>query len=374
VYRFEAIAGEVPVELRDSLSRHLSHQLMGETALAWVELMRAGVPGQELHLYRITQGHRLIGIAIVSVVRGLDTRPYLWRPIGRVVNRLFRRDVGFLELPLLNLPGLLTVEGIDSRKRGEILDGLRRELAETLALDALLIKVDGSIRVGDAASDRGGLIPISFYPNALLPFPYAAAESFFLAQKRKKWRKYRNERRALEEYGGIIEQHEELSPILPRVVELYGKTAREVKKRPHHISMPVTIGEPFFAALERFPELSPRILTVRVKDRIIAYALLLQSGDTLLLKAIGLDYQLSYPTKAYFNLVYGALDLAGQQGCTRIDLGMTSYTFKRWLGCEILPAAYLGDVYNPYLRKVGANLIGMFERKVGLADAPSPFS
>jgi len=73
----------------------------------------------------------------------------------------------------------------------------------------------------------------------------------------------------------------------------------------------------------------------------------------------------SYRTKAYFNLFYATLDYASQQNCDKIDLGITSYHFKKWLGCELNPTAYVCDIYNPFISFLGKPLVYLAERRIG---------
>mgnify|MGYP001821282265 CR=1 FL=1 len=109
----------------------------------------------------------------------------------------------------------------------------------------------------------------------------------------------------------------------------------------------------------------PAFALVKVGEEIIAYSLLLQSGNTLFFKAVGMDYELSYKTKAYFNLYYKTLEYAAQQQCNKIDFGITSYEFKQWLGCELHPAAYLCDSSNPFISAVKKPFASLIERKIG---------
>ncbi|MCP4374857.1 MAG: GNAT family N-acetyltransferase [bacterium] len=361
--------------MRSSLTSLFRHELLGEIALDWAELIRSTVPGgDETIVYRIFRGDQLRGMAIVSVVRGLDPERYLWRTIARLLKRLVRFNVGFLEIPLLNMPGLLTLEGVGRRERGEMVHALRREIRANLNLDTLLIKMDGSIDLSDNASPVAGMLPLSFYPNTLLDYPYLSFEAYLQSRPSKKRRKYRAERRALERLGGTIEVVEDIAEIAGELYALYANTAREVKKRPHSIEMPMTINQSFYANIASFPRMAPRVVVIRVGGVMIANALLLQSGKTLFLKAVGLDYDLSYKSRAYFNLFYAALEYASAAGCTQVDFGVTSYPFKQGLGSELKPAAYACDIYNPLLAACAGPLRYGVERRIGTRNNSSPFA
>jgi len=180
--------------------------------------------------------------------------------------------------------------------------------------------------------------------------------------------------KSLEKHGGIIEICEDVSSISSQIYALYMNTTREVKKRPNYIAMPITIDETFFSTLGVFTNLMPRLVVIKVNNVIIADALLLKSGNTLFLKAIGLDYDVSYRSKAYFNLFYATLDYAAQQNCDKVDLGITSYQLKKWLGCTLNSAHYICDIYNPIIAFMGKPLAYLVERQMGTAQYMKPLS
>lgn len=373
MYQFETIYQEIPEKTRLSLSKFFVHELMGEMALEWTELIRAVVKeGHEIVVFKIYQGEKLIGIAILSIVRKLDPAKYLWKPIAQFLKLFAQFDVGFLEIPLLNQPGLLTIKEIDEFERGRIVHALRKHIKALLNLDVLCIKIDSSIKSSNLSPGFEGMLPLSFYPNTLLTYPYQSFDAYLQSLNSKKRRKCKVDKRTLEKQGGHIEICEDISSISSQIYVLYRNTGREVKKRSNHAEMPITIDERFFSTLAVFKHLTPRLVVVKVNDIIIADALLLKSGHTLFLKAIGLDYDVSYRTKAYFNLFYATLDYAAQQNCDQIDLGITSYHFKEWLGCDLNPAAYVCDIYNPLIYFLGKPLAYLTERRFGTRQYMSP--
>jgi len=366
MYQFETIYQEIPKETRLSLSKFFIHEFMGEIALEWAELIRAVVKeGHEVVVFKIYKEEKLIGIAIISIVRKLEPAKYLWKPIAQFLKIFAQFDVGFLEIPLLNQPGLLTIAEIDEFERGSIIHALRKHIKALLNLNVLCIKVDRSIKPSAISPCFEGMFPLSFYPNTLLTYPYKSFDEYLQSLSNKKRRKCKVEKRTLEKQGGHIEICDDISSISSQIYALYRNTGREVKKRPNYVEMPMTIDETFFSKISIFNKLTPRLVVVKVNDIIIADALLLKSGNTLFLKAIGLDYDVSYRTKAYFNLFYATLEYASQQNCDKIDLGITSYHFKEWLGCELNPAAYVCDVYNPFISFLGKPLVYLVERRIG---------
>ncbi len=366
MYKFEAIHEILPEQERLSLSGLFTHELMGEIALEWGELIRASIKeGLELIVIKIYKGSEFIGIGIVSIIRRLKLAKYLWKPLVPFVEFFAKFDVGFVEIPFSNMPGLLTVKGINEVERGRILNGLVDYVRETIKLGMLCVKVDDSIEQPSDSPFCKGMVPLSFYPNTLLKYPYKSLDDFLNSLTRKKWRKCRVDRRALAKYNGSVEVNHDIASISSQIYALYKNTTTKVKKRPHYIEMPVSINEPFFSNLEHFKNLKPCVLTVKVNDVIIAYSLLMQSGNTIFFKAVGLDYDLSYKTRAYFNLVYATLKYAAERKCDKVDFGVTSYQFKKWIGCELHSATYLCGSSNPLIHLVKKPLAFFIERRIG---------
>ncbi len=368
MYEFEAIYEVIPEEERASLAKCLAHESMGEIALEWSELMRETFQeGHEIVVFKIQKEGNFIGLGILSIVRRLDPAKYVWKPVASVFKLIASFDIGFIEIPVSNLPGLLTVKGIDREERGRILQALCEYIWESQYVNVLCVKVDHSIASSTASPIFQDMATLNFYPNTLLDYPYDSFEEFSkTAWTRKKFRKCRAERRALTNYGGRVEICHDIESVVSEVYDLYKKTAVMVKKKPHYVEMPLTITKTFYENLSQFPGLHPSFALVKVGEVIIAYSLLLQSGKTLFFKAVGMDYELSYKTKAYFNLYYAALDYAAQQQCDKVDFGITSYEFKQWLGCELHPAAYLCDyLSNPLISAVKKPFAFLIERKIG---------
>ncbi len=366
MYEFEAFYGVIPAEERVALSQHFTHQLMGEIALEWAELMRATFQERhEIVVFKIRKAGSFIGLGILSIIRHLDPAKYIWKPIASLFDLIVTFDVGFIEIPVSNIPGLLTVKGIDAEERGRILHALYEYIRASNAVNVLLLKVDHSIAYSPG-SPLAQMPSLNFYPNTLLDFPYDSFEKFSkTAWTRKKFRKCRAERRALASYGGRVEICHDIPGVVDEVYDLYKKTAVMVKKKPHYAEMPLTLTRTFYENLAHFPGLNPAVALVKVGEVIIAYSLLLRGGKTLFFKAVGLDYELSYKTKAYFNLYYATLDYAAQQHCDNIDFGVTSYHFKQWLGCELYPATYLSSSTNPLISLFTRPLASLVKRKIG---------
>lgn len=348
MYRFETIYDAVSAKERRTLSALFSHQLMGEIALEWAELIRSSVKkDHELILFKIFREEKLIGIAILSIIRKLKILQ--WTAAPSLFKAFINFDVGFIEIPLSNMSGLLTEQGLDIGERYRIMDVLCGHIRQKININILCIKINQDPDVASKSILCKNMTPLSFSPNTVLKYPYGSFREYADSLPRKKYRRCIADQKKLKKEGGDIEIVQDISNCIDEIYALYKKTCNQAKKKKDYMEMPVLIDKDFFTIIQTFSNLKPRFITIRVNGDIIAYSLLLQSGRTLFFKAVGLDYNLSYPTKSYFNLFYAALEYAGQQQCNKIDFGMTSYHFKQWLGCELTPASYICCSFTPLI-------------------------
>jgi len=63
---------------------------------------------------------------------------------------------------------------------------------------------------------------------------------------------------------------------------------------------------------------------------------LMCDGDTMYCKYIGMDYAKAHEHKLYFALMLRAIDICIRDGIAQLDFGVTSYAFKRYLGCDMV--------------------------------------
>ena len=363
MYRFEAKHDAIPEEERRKLSSFFSHDLMGEIALEWSELIRSSIKqDHELIIFKIYSEDNLVGIAILSVIRKLEITQ--WMSVPPLFKAFTHFNVGFVEIPLSNMSGILTREDIDHHERQNIMNALCDHIRRTIDIDILCIKTNTPDDQESNALLCPKMLPLDFPPNTLLEYPYSNFDEYLNTLSRKKRRRCLSDKRTLEKGKGRVERVHDIATLYKEIYALYRNTSEQAQAKRDYISMPVQINEDFFEKIHLFRRMNPCVVTVVVDGKIIAYSLLLQSGSTLFFKAVGLDYDLSYRTKAYFNLFYAALEYAGHQQCNKVDFGMTSYQFKQWLGCELTPATYLCSTFHPLLSFVQKPLVSFVERKI----------
>ncbi len=87
-------------------------------------------------------------------------------------------------------------------------------------------------------------------------------------------------------------------------------------------------------------------------DEMLGFHQLMRDRDTLYCKYIGMDYAKAHEHKLYFALMLQAVNICIRDGIRHVDFGVTSYAFKRQLGCEMQPTYNHFKHRNRWLNKL----------------------
>jgi predicted N-acyltransferase len=96
-----------------------------------------------------------------------------------------------------------------------------------------------------------------------------------------------------------------------------------------------TLNQLFFENIYMRADLE--VLTMKKGADVLGSAILMIHKDVITFMLVGLDYSRRDEFDVYFNLVYGIISLAIQRGCTRLNLGQTSYWLKQRIGGNCTP-------------------------------------
>jgi len=101
---------------------------------------------------------------------------------------------------------------------------------------------------------------------------------------------------------------------------------------------PFLIGPNVFEALQRERPPNTELILVSVEDQIVAFSLC-QFGNGLMVFGpwLGLDYERSRDTYAYFLLYYEVIQAAMDYGCSNVYAGLGTYDIKGRLGFKTVP-------------------------------------
>lgn len=87
-------------------------------------------------------------------------------------------------------------------------------------------------------------------------------------------------------------------------------------------------------------------------EQMLGFHQLMCDRDTMYCKYIGMDYAKAHEHKLYFALMLQAVNICIRDGIRHVDFGVTSYAFKRQLGCEMHPTYNHFKHRNRWLNKL----------------------
>ena len=189
--------------------------------------------------------------------------------------------------------------------------------------------------VNDEKIQSKNFVSFPYYPNTLLSLPFDSFEEYLSGRKKKKRWDIKNKKRIFAEKDCSIEITPN-SQILDKEYEKLFKLYQNTEK-----NNPDTINYLHYSTEDRFRGLKLlnddyKWIIVKQFDEIIAFALLIEDGETLIFKHVGLDYFVNRATYAYFNLFYSAIAFAIDNKFKEMQCGSTTYEVKLSLGCQLI--------------------------------------
>ncbi|MCP5077331.1 MAG: GNAT family N-acetyltransferase [Psychromonas sp.] len=337
-------------------------------AVHWSTLIRrSSTTPMDFMFYEVYQNQDLVGVALLMRLKQLKAYRYLWTPVVDIIERfpLLKKcfpdqDIAFLEVPISNYSGLFTHDAISAEQREEIYQTFAHHLSKEYPLHALCIKEDRADP--DNISDDNGN-QFSFMPNTTLPLNYSSFDQFANSLTSKKRKKLRKDQKNAETAGVSISIHDAPSEIAEQLYALYQNTNEKKKGQDDFLPTPLAIEHDFFQMLDSANGLNAKAIVAKYEEEIIAYCLLMECDGILYFKSVGLDYHHSAKSNAYFNLFYKSIEYGIERGCKYIDYGVTSYYFKKRIGCEFHPTSYKVHFYSRFLTNFGGIFIKLIKKQ-----------
>ncbi|ACY18637.1 GNAT family N-acetyltransferase [Haliangium ochraceum] len=365
------------IELSESLSSEAQSALtdalqgvrFGSLAIPWCELVRRAHPNAlSLRYLTIRREGRDAGLGILYIIHRMDLAPFISPRLGTVTRWLGRIglhplafDLGFLEIPLMNLPGVLLTPEFEPM-RDTITAEMLRVLRKRLDMSALCVKCEPHTVGPETLAQRPLRIP--YLDNAMLTLEYADYEGYLAQFRSPRRRVMRKTRRRFFRQGGQFEVHERVGEFAPELHRLFQSTSARAEAK-GMLPMPFEISREFFEGLDSLGDGKLHLTLVRVDGELASFIFTLHDGASREVKYYGADYERSLAVQAYFNLACYEIELAIEAGCDLLHMGTTSKEHKERLGGSFQPMEYLGELYHPVLRPIG-NLIA---KRLSSADA-----
>ena len=151
-----------------------------------------------------------------------------------------------------------------------------------------------------------------------------------------------------------IEYLTDFQNYIPKLLELYLNCYNHAKEYRREL-----LTEDFFSKTSSY--MKDKVLTILLKkdNEIIGFAYFLLDDLTARLLYIGMDYKTKDKYLTYFNIFFQGLKFAINNHFQKIELGVTTYEFKKRLGGEIFSLyaflKHLNPVLNFILKKIFIN-------------------
>ena len=85
------------------------------------------------------------------------------------------------------------------------------------------------------------------------------------------------------------------------------------------------------------------------RETLIGFHQMLCTPNKMICKYIGMDYSRALNYRLYFSLMLDCIDIAIREEIPEIDFGITSYRFKQYIGCDLVPMWNYFHHTNPLL-------------------------
>ena len=164
---------------------------------------------------------------------------------------------------------------------------------------------------------------------------HTSLESYLENLTKKRRKNFRQDRKPFDEHGGVIDY---FTPPLPvdLATELQQLLVKSATYNHSHHDLAVPF-EDLQIHREAFISQQQHVLVAKIKGRAVGFFSFFSNGDVMHQCHGGLDYDLSFKTKTYHNLMNAAIHFAIEQGFSRVTFGPLNNETKRRIGSEFLP-------------------------------------
>jgi len=246
-------------------------------------------------------------------------------------------------------------EGIDrGQALGLLCDGVEG-LAKELRIKFLLLRdfYDKEVGFFDLLKARG-YMKIHNLPQAEIKIRWKSFDEYLNSMRsnyRCKILKTMDKAAKANISFNIIKDFSDRAGELKRLYDNVYDQAKEVKRE--------RLPESFFQNINKYLGEKVTIISAEKDNKLIGYMFLLFSGNTLITKFPGIDYNYNREYGTYFNLFYKSIELAINSGIDNIDMGITTLNPKKDMGSDIATLNMYMRHSNPLLNKIIPTLFDM---------------
>lgn len=355
----DAIDGELWNKLDPSIDPDSSYE-------CFAAMEKSNLPGISFHyLVHFDEDEKIDGILPVYEFRKMPVDIALDSPFASSVLSLIRRilpdfmkiDLIFAGNPLGEVNRVIVDKDLNPEKGKEVALSLAMEvekLAASLKIDFVAYKDfdDSYLLFSDPLLPLKNRYHVSpGLPNNILENKWKSFEEYLSSLKHSQRRNIRRnigiaERAGLKIVSPLPEEIDE-----KEIFQLYLNTYNRAK-----IKFEV-LNADYFKNMLKYNRTSTKIITAGCEGKNAGFLLYLIDENVLIVKRIGIDYNLSSKTLAYFRLFYKAIELGIEKGVKKIILGQQSYASKHRWGAAIKPGVIYFRSFNRAMDGILAKII-----------------
>jgi predicted N-acyltransferase len=347
----------------------------GEVTIAWTEAVRQSASANvEVRYLQVFAGDAPRALAVLHILRSFDLSEYMgptlkrvFAPLGRIGWRPLAVDLAFLEVPLANISGIRLVPGAEP-EAGAIAALVLDHVRANFKYGVLSLKASPR-EPGEDAFGTLGLLKTGFLANMGVEFKGEKSFDDYLKglsyKNRNECRVYARKFAAAGGTITIVEGPDEIDAAVIDAMNRLNTATLTHHKEQSNIQQPIPVSTAYFPALLKALPGATRVFLARLHGEVIAFGLVLDSGDASYFTHVGLDYARTVPSRAYFNLYYAVIADAIRRRRRNLELGAEAYTIKRKLGAVPSPTVYHFEVANPLLRWIASLVARNFDAQEG---------
>ena len=191
-----------------------------------------------------------------------------------------------------------------------------------------------------------GFVSLANFPIAVAKLDGLSIDAHFKRLKGKSRANIRNKLREAQNLGFKFERVTDFAALIDTCYPLYLQVhegATDFKREP--------IPKEFFERIAaQMPQQCNMLLLRAADDRVLGFILTGVSATVSAPAFIGMDYDMTYGTPAYYVMIWKELEYAAERGCHEVDLGLTSYFVKQTCGAEIVGMSMAARLESAWLR------------------------
>ena len=180
-----------------------------------------------------------------------------------------------------------------------------------------------------------GFKAVPGFPASLMKLPWHSFDEYLDSLQSDKRHNIKHKMKLLENSDISVRIIQDFGPYAARLAELWEQVSNHQTEYEHeHLT------KEYFEAINReLPDRS-HIIAIFKNNTIIAFTLCFEGDEEYFWAYIGMDYQYRDTYHLYFNLIFQCIKTALEHGKKSINMGITTYDFKSFVGCEFDPEIY----------------------------------